>query len=397
LRKLPGFVSLTPQGESNPMTVLESILNDLPDYFIFFAGGFSVVFSAGQLLVSPRKAANWNLAALFICLGIVLWQTGLVTAGAAFRVPLALAFHVTLMFLLTPLLFFAYHLVILPEEALPDRKALLLLPTACAAAADVIFLQMESGERIHLLQDLFFAGAPHIVFVKLLFAGAALQITAYLGFLYVRLRGLGKVEEHMGILTVTMAYVVLSVMTVLLMAAGYILGSVVLLRAGAIMAGVLVVGAYLAGQRYPQFMQFLAIQAKKRRYERSLLEGMDFGAVSARLMELMEEQKLYTHEDLTLKTVSGSLAITPHQLSQLLNERFNMNFKSFVNSFRVREARRLLVEEPESSIISIAYVVGFNSKTSFYRAFARVTGRTPHEYRDDALSTPPARNKSVSL
>ncbi|TAL39294.1 MAG: helix-turn-helix domain-containing protein, partial [Spirochaetes bacterium] len=183
-----------------------------------------------------------------------------------------------------------------------------------------------------------------------------------------------------------------SVMTVLLMAAGYIIGSVGLLRAGGIMAGVLVVGAYLAGQRYPQFMQFLAIQAKRRRYERSLLDGMDFEAVSARLSGLMEEGRLYTREDLTLKALSDSLAITPHQLSQLLNERFKMNFKSYVNSYRVNDARRILVEEPESSVISVAYVVGFNSKSSFYRAFLRETGTTPHEYRAAALDALPHKD-----
>jgi AraC-like DNA-binding protein len=374
------------------MTALENILNDLPDYFIFFAGGFSIVFSAGQLLVTTRRLANWNLAALFLCLGIVLWQTGLVTAGAAFRVPLALAFHVTLLFLLTPLLFFAYHLVILPEEALPDRKVLLLLPTACAAAADVTFLLIGPDERIHLLKDLFIVGAPHVIFVKLLYVGAAVQITTYLGFLYMRLRGLGKIEGHMGILNVTMAYVVLSVLTVLLMAAGYLVSSSGLLRSGAIMAGVQVVGAYLAGQRYPQFMQFLKIQARKKRYERSLLNGIDPIVVSARLTGLMEDERLYTRDELSLKMLSDALVVTPHQLSQLLNERFNMNFKSYVNSFRVRDARRMLVADPESSIISIAYVVGFNSKTSFYRAFARETGRTPQQYRDDALGARPSND-----
>jgi AraC-like DNA-binding protein len=73
--------------------------------------------------------------------------------------------------------------------------------------------------------------------------------------------------------------------------------------------------------------------------------------------------------------------VTPHQLSEILNERLNMNFSSYLNGFRVREAERLLVKRGDRSIIEIAFEVGFNSKASFNNHFLKQTGLTPSEYR----------------
>ena len=79
--------------------------------------------------------------------------------------------------------------------------------------------------------------------------------------------------------------------------------------------------------------------------------------------------------------------MTAHQLSQLLNEKLNVNFYTFINKYRIQEARRILTEEPDKSIIAIAYDVGFNSKSSFYEAFSKFTGKTPYRYRKDALDS----------
>ena len=46
---------------------------------------------------------------------------------------------------------------------------------------------------------------------------------------------------------------------------------------------------------------------------------------------------------------------------------------------------RCLVRDPERSVISVAYEVGFNSKSSFYDAFSRYTGVTPQTYRKKFL------------
>jgi AraC-like DNA-binding protein len=95
----------------------------------------------------------------------------------------------------------------------------------------------------------------------------------------------------------------------------------------------------------------------------------------------MKEEKLYTSEDLNLQSLSARLLITPHQLSSILNDSFSKNFNSFTNSFRIREAKRLLLQNPEKTILEIAFLVGFNSTSSFYTFFFRDTGVSPGAYR----------------
>ena len=58
-----------------------------------------------------------------------------------------------------------------------------------------------------------------------------------------------------------------------------------------------------------------------------------------------------------------------------------MSLTEYVNHRRVELAKTLLLKG-ELSVEEIAYRVGYSSKTSFYRAFMRVTGATPAEYKN---------------
>jgi AraC-like DNA-binding protein len=79
--------------------------------------------------------------------------------------------------------------------------------------------------------------------------------------------------------------------------------------------------------------------------------------------------------------VSRMLGVTPHQLSRIINDMTGMNFRNYLNSFRVREAQNLLHEKPDMSVIEIAFSIGFNSKSSFNDAFLKTTGVSPRDYR----------------
>ena len=100
----------------------------------------------------------------------------------------------------------------------------------------------------------------------------------------------------------------------------------------------------------------------------------------------MEREKIYRESDLNLKSLADRLAITPHQLSQFLNERLGSDFRSFINSYRVSEAKVLLSEHPDLNILSICYDVGFGSKSAFNSVFKKETGQTPREFRDAAMN-----------
>ncbi|MBU2487878.1 MAG: helix-turn-helix domain-containing protein, partial [Proteobacteria bacterium] len=147
---------------------------------------------------------------------------------------------------------------------------------------------------------------------------------------------------------------------------------------------VLMISVFLGYNRYPDFLQLLKTQIEKQRYEKSYLTGVDIQGVNERLMELVEGENIYRESELNLKTLADRLSITSHQLSQFLNERVGLDFRSFLNTFRVREAKRLLAEDPDKNILEICYEVGFGSKSTFNSVFKKETGQTPREFRDAA-------------
>jgi len=79
--------------------------------------------------------------------------------------------------------------------------------------------------------------------------------------------------------------------------------------------------------------------------------------------------------------VAEELSVSPHQLSEFINNRLGMNFNTYVNRYRVEEAMRVLVDDPDKPITAIAFDLGFNSISVFYNAFLKNTGLSPARYR----------------
>ena len=122
-------------------------------------------------------------------------------------------------------------------------------------------------------------------------------------------------------------------------------------------------------------------EAAQAAYSVSTLKSMDSNKLELRLRKLMEVDKLYALETLSLNSLSEQMEITPHQLSELINTRFNKSFSKLIREYRVLEAKRLLIEEPRSSVLSIGLSTGFTSQSNFYTAFREITGMAPGSYR----------------
>ena len=97
----------------------------------------------------------------------------------------------------------------------------------------------------------------------------------------------------------------------------------------------------------------------------------------------MQAEELYLNCDLTLPELAKSVDLTAHQVSQALNGQMNQNFFSFVNSYRIDQARDILLDPETASmpIVELAFEVGFKSKSSFYDAFKRATNMTPTQFK----------------
>lgn len=120
---------------------------------------------------------------------------------------------------------------------------------------------------------------------------------------------------------------------------------------------------------------------RKVRYARSLLAGVDTDLLEDRLADIMDDGKIYCDEDLSLERLASMAEISPHMLSEFINSKFGVNFNSYINSYRVAEAKTLLSDDPARSVLSVGFASGFNSKSAFYRVFTEVEGVSPGEYR----------------
>ncbi|MFI0429472.1 helix-turn-helix domain-containing protein [Mariniflexile sp. HMF6888] len=100
---------------------------------------------------------------------------------------------------------------------------------------------------------------------------------------------------------------------------------------------------------------------------------------------LINDSKLHLNPALSLQTLSQELNLSEGYISQLINKNSNLNFNDYINSLRVNDAKEMLVDNQYDNytIISIGLEAGFNSKSSFYTAFKKFTGKTPLEYKKD--------------
>ncbi len=89
---------------------------------------------------------------------------------------------------------------------------------------------------------------------------------------------------------------------------------------------------------------------------------------------------LNVKENITAKSVAGEFAISEGQLAEMLSNYIGLSFKDFLANMRVNNAMELL-RTKNLSITEVAYESGFDTIRTFNRAFLKITGTTPSEYR----------------
>jgi AraC-like DNA-binding protein len=102
-----------------------------------------------------------------------------------------------------------------------------------------------------------------------------------------------------------------------------------------------------------------------------------------KLEHLMNIEKRYRDEELSLYDLSNELKINRNYLSQIINEHYNGNFYNYINQFRIEEAKAMLLDPKfdHLSIEGIAKSVGFKTRNVFYPVFKKFVGVTPLEFK----------------
>lgn len=126
-----------------------------------------------------------------------------------------------------------------------------------------------------------------------------------------------------------------------------------------------------------------AIQKQKNQIKNISNEEKEYlQSIINKLSDYLISTKIYKNVDFSLTDASQGIKIHPKKISQALNLLKNQNFNSYINQYRIKEAQLLLNENThkEFTIDGIGNLVGFNSKSVFYKEFKKITGSTPLAY-----------------
>jgi AraC-like DNA-binding protein len=116
-------------------------------------------------------------------------------------------------------------------------------------------------------------------------------------------------------------------------------------------------------------------------YANSTLSNVDCPTALAKLDALMNVERIYTDPALSLPNLAERLALSSHQLSELINAQLGKGFSRYLREQRTAAAKHMLCAEPSASVLSVGLSVGFSSQSNFYDAFREIEGMTPGQYR----------------
>lgn len=104
------------------------------------------------------------------------------------------------------------------------------------------------------------------------------------------------------------------------------------------------------------------------------------------LTGLMETEKVYRKNDISIESLSDMLQINRTYLSQVINGQLGMSFNSYINAYRIQEAIAVL-SDPGNDIPlkALAMSVGFNSLSLFYKLFREKVGMPPAKFREKII------------
>ncbi len=110
--------------------------------------------------------------------------------------------------------------------------------------------------------------------------------------------------------------------------------------------------------------------------------------ILARVDRLLNEQKLYRDDNLTLARLARRIGLPARQISGAINRQASRNVSQYINDARIAEACRLL-RETQAPITSVMLDSGFLTKSNFNREFRRVTSFSPTTWREQHAQDQP--------
>ena len=121
---------------------------------------------------------------------------------------------------------------------------------------------------------------------------------------------------------------------------------------------------------------------------RSLVRAELVDELYEKILKIFVVDKKYRDPDYSAKKMAEELNTNTRYISAVVNIRFQQNYSSVVNEYRVKDAQHLLTDKRymDKTMEDISAMVGFSNRQSFYAAFYKNIGVTPRTYRMEFLA-----------
>ena len=356
------------------------------NYLLFGGGLYMVLMALVWLTHRAKNMINYYFAAMYSSTGLIVLYAWAERTGLIYRAFPLYDIQIPLCYAFAPLLYYGFSQI----TDLHRRPASVQIAQFIPAIVSLPIVVANDLLHASLFASLPEKAAPSVVqghptffAVHLLGLGSDAYILYFLFRILISGATLMRGEElktfrELGYL---LAYVALFVLDVALMIVAHLLHESELLYLAKLLSSFTFILFSFFTFRFPEYTQQVIRRSRHIRYENTQLRGLNTEELLDRLDYLMRTKKVYKRADLTIVFLSSQLGVTPHQLSEIFNDRLKINFRTYLNDQRIREAERLLLSRPDASILDIALDAGFNSKASFNATFHRKTGLTPSDYR----------------
>lgn len=134
-----------------------------------------------------------------------------------------------------------------------------------------------------------------------------------------------------------------------------------------------------------------APRTSKRETATSTATGGESERLVNTLLRLLDVEHIYRRPKISIRSLADELGLPEYRLRRLIHEELGFrNFNAFLHHYRIREACEALSDpgQARTPILTIALTVGYQSISTFNRAFREVLGETPSTFRAKALDGP---------
>ena len=109
---------------------------------------------------------------------------------------------------------------------------------------------------------------------------------------------------------------------------------------------------------------------------------------------LMVNERLFCEQEISREAVAAAIGTNRTYLARSIKSATGMTFSEYITTLRTSYAAKLLTTSDEPLDL-IGTLVGFRSKSSYYRAFASAYGCSPSEYRKNSVCLHTLENASI--